>query len=233
MLEWVRQTLNAPELGWVALPAMLVLGLLACVTSCCTPAVLGVMAGYSGSGDRTSRRAVISVGLSFVFGTTVALAALGAIAGVVGQIAGQAFGLYFKVGAGMVAILFGLAVLERLPFRLPSVRLGGRKVPKGTVSAAVFGFFVGGASLTCMLCCNPLIAVPLGVAAINGKTLLGAGMLGAFAVGYSLPLAGALVGLRTGIGRLQERSRRAFAYVRTGAGILLIAAGFFMLATIL
>lgn len=232
MLDWIRQTLNAPELGWVALPVMLVLGMLTCVTSCCTPAVLGVIAGYSGSSDRTSRRAVVSAGLSFVVGTTVALASLGAIAGVVGQIAGQAFGLYFKVGAGLVAILFGLGVLEKLPFRLPSVRLGDRKVPKGTVSATVFGFFVGGASLTCMLCCNPLIAVPLGVAAINGKTLLGAGMLAAFAIGYSLPLAGVLVGLRAGFGKLQSISRRAFTYVKTGAGILLIAAGFYMLATI-
>lgn len=232
MLDWVRQTLNAPELGWIALPAMLILGMLACVTSCCTPAVLGVIAGYSGSSDRTSRRALVSAGLSFLVGTTVALAALGAIAGVVGQIAGQAFGLYFKVGVALVAILFGLAVLDKLPFRLPSVRLGDRRVPKGTVSAAVFGFFVGGASLTCMLCCNPLIAVPLGVAAINGKTLLGAGMLTAFAVGYSLPLAGVLVGLRAGFGKLQENSRRALAYVKTGAGILLIAAGFYMLATV-
>jgi len=232
MLDWVRHTLDAPDLGWVALPAMLVLGMLACVTSCCTPAVLGVMAGYSGSGDRTSRRAVLSAGFSFVVGTTVALAALGAIAGVVGQIAWQALGVYFKVGTAFVAILFGLAVLEKLPFRLPSVRLGDRQVPKGTASAGVFGFFVGGASLTCMLCCNPLIAVPLGVAAINGETLLGAGMLGAFAVGYSLPLASVLVGLRAGLGKLQETSRHALAYVKTGAGILLIAAALYILATI-
>ena len=82
-----------------------------------------------------------------------------------------------------------------------------------------------------MLCCNPLIAVPLGVAAINGKTVLGAGMLAAFAVGYSLPLAGVLVGLRAGIGKLQETSRGAVIYVKRGAGLLLIVAGFYMLAT--
>lgn len=232
MWEWIEVTLNAPELGLAVLPAAFLLGLIGSTTNCCAPAVLGIMAGYSGAGEATNRRTTILVGLFFLVGTIVALAILGAVAAFVSQVAGSKLGSYWQALGGFVAILFGLAMLNLLPLRWPSFGLEDRPTPKGTLGASIFGFAVGGTSVTCMFACNPLLTVPLGVAALQGKTLWGAGMLTSFGVGYSLPLAAALVGMQAGFGKLKETSRRAGVVIKTLAGVVLIVAGFYLLATV-
>lgn len=229
---WVEETLNSPELGLVALPAMFVLGFLGLVTNCCTPAVLGAVAGFSGGGEQRNPRAVAVVSISFMAGTLLALALLGAVAGLVGQIAGQVLGRFFQILAGFVVIFFGLALLDKLPFRIPQPRIENRAVPAGGLGAAVFGFTVGGASVACMLACNPLVAVPLGVATIHGKTLFGAGLLAAFALGYSLALTLLLAGLKATLQRVKGVSQRVAAVVKVTAGVVLIAAGFYLLGTV-
>jgi len=232
MQEWIEATLNAPEFSLAVLPALFLLGLLVAASNCCTPAVVGLIAGYSGTGERGDRRAAILVGVFFLVGTVAALAVLGAATGFVSQIAGSKLGSYWKIFGGLVAVLFGLATLGQLPFRLPRLGLTKRPAPNGPLGASIFGFAVGGTSITCMLCCNPLLGVPLGVAALQGKTLWGAGMLTAFGVGYSLPFAAVLVGLQAGFGKLKEASQRAASIIKTIAGIVLIAAGFYLLATV-
>lgn len=229
---WVEETLNSPELGIVALPAMFVLGFLGLMTNCCTPAVLGAVAGFSGGGERRAPRAFAVVSIFFMVGTLVALAILGAVAGFVGQIAGQMLGRFFQIFAGFVVIFFGLAVLGKLPFRIPQPRFENRTVPTGGLGAAAFGFTIGGASIACMLACNPLVAVPLGVATIHGKTLFGAGLLAAFALGYSLALTLLLAGLGAALQKVKGASQRVAAIVKVSAGVLLIAVGFYMLGTV-
>ena len=231
MQEWIEATLDAPEFSLAILPALFLLGLLVAVSNCCTPAVVGLIAGYSGTGECGGRRAIL-VGVFFLVGTMAALAVLGAVAGFVSQIAGSKLGSYWKIFGGLVAVLFGLATLGQLPFRLPRLGLTKRSAPNGPLGASIFGFAVGGTSITCMLCCNPLLGVPLGVAALQGKTLWGAGMLTAFGVGYSLPFAAVLVGLQVGFGKLKGVSQRAASVIKTIAGIVLIAAGFYLLATV-
>jgi len=230
--EWIRETLNASEFGLAVLPAAFLMGLLASVTSCCTPAVLGVMAGYSGSGNNNGRRANFLVGTCFLIGTIVAVAALGAVAGLSGQVAGTVLGRYWKAFAGLLAILFGLVALNLVPFRLPKVDIAKRTAPKGLLGASIFGFAVGGTSIACAAGCNPLIAVPLGVAVLQGDLLGGTVLLVAVAVGYGLPFAAVVVGLRTGFGKMKSASDRAASVVKIVAGITLIAAGFYMLATV-
>ena len=232
MQEWIEATLDAPEFSLAILPALFLLGLLVAVVNCCAPAVVGLIAGYSGSGEWSGRRAAILVGVFFLLGTVAALAVLGAVTGFVSQIAGSKLGSYWKIFGGLVAVLFGLATLGQLPFRLPKLGLTKRPAPNGPLGASIFGFAVGGTSIACTLCCNPLLGVPLGVAALQGKTLWGAGMLTAFGVGYSLPFAAVLVGLQAGLGRLKGISQRAARAIKTLAGVVLIAAGFYLLASI-
>lgn len=232
MPAWVEQTLTSPELGLVALPAMFLLGFIGLATNCCTPAVIGAMAGFSGAGERRSPREFVFASVSFMLGTLVALSILGAVAGMVGQLAGQTLGRFFQVFAGLAVILFGLAALGLLPFRLPQPRLDHRIIPQGGLGAVVFGFTVGGASVTCMLGCNPLLAVPLGLATIQGRTLFGAGLLAAFALGYSLALTLLLTGLGTILERLKGTSRGVAAVIKTAAGIVLIGAGLYLLGTV-
>jgi cytochrome c biogenesis protein CcdA len=51
--------------------------------------MIGAVAGYAGGlGERRSRRELLLVGAFFAIGTILSLAALGAVAGFVGQVAG-------------------------------------------------------------------------------------------------------------------------------------------------
>ncbi len=53
-----------------------------------------------------------------------------------------------------------------------------------------------------------------------------------FALGHSLPLAGAIVGLGLGVGKLEIAAAKVMPLVKWLSGILLIVAGFYLLATL-
>ncbi len=230
MQEWIGQVLESSQLSWAVLPASFLLGLLGAVSSFCNVAAMGAIAGYSGSREDTGRRATMFAGLSFMFGTVIALAVLGAVAGFVSQVAGSALGRYWKIFAGLAAIFFGLAALNLVPFKLPALGSRDRAPRRGLLGAAVFGLVVGGSATACSVGCNPLLAIPLGVAALQGHTLWGAAILGAFAVGFSLPLTAILLGLS--LGRSALKTKKAATAARIVGGVLLIGVGFYFLVTI-
>jgi cytochrome c biogenesis protein CcdA len=203
MQEWISQTLQSSTLGLTVLPAALLLGLIGAVTSCCNLAVIAVVAGYSGTeSEKRSRRDILVGGLFFMLGAFVALAILGAVTGLISQTVGSTLGVYWKLFAGLAMVLFGLATLRLLPFKLPRLGSASGTMPKGTVKAMVFGFVVGGGITACSACCNPALFVALGMATLKGQTAWGAAVMAAFAVGYSLPLGAAVVGLGLGFGKL-------------------------------
>ncbi len=109
--------------------------------------------------------------------------------------------------------------------RSASAYLGG-----GAAGAVVYGLAVGGATTACSVCCNPLLPAAVGAAALKGAPVLGAAMLGVFALGYSLPLAAGMVGIGFGLGRLGVVAQRIMPVVHVGFGLLLIGVGFYLLA---
>ncbi len=109
-------------------------------------------------------RELLLVALSFMLGTILALAVLGALAGSIGQLAGAALGKYWKFAAGVLVVFFGLAGLGLVPFRLPQIDLGARPRRRGIAGPIVYGLAVGGAATACSACCNPLLAVVAGAA---------------------------------------------------------------------
>ncbi len=230
MQEWINHILGSPQLTLAALPAAFLLGFLGAVSSCCNFAAVGAIAGYSATCDNGGRRATLLAGLFFMFGTIIALAVLGAVAGFVSQVAGSALGRYWKIFAGVIAIFFGLAALNLVPFKLPGLSSRRKTQPKGLLGAAVFGLVVGGFATACTACYSPLLAGPLGMTVLQGQTLWGAAILGAFALGFSLPLAGILLGLS--LGKSAIKAKKAGAVARIAGGVLLIGVGFYLLATI-
>ena len=120
MTEWIQSVFNNPEYTYLILPASVLLGLAAALSSCCGPVVLGAITGYSGARESIGRGSILITGLFFMIGTFLALAAMGAVAGVVGQMAGGILGNYWQVFGGIVAILFGLISLGLFPWKLPS-----------------------------------------------------------------------------------------------------------------
>ena len=120
MLKWVTDTLQAASMGPAALPLAFLLGLVSAVASaCCTLPAMGMLVAYSGTREDANRRAALVSAVSFLIGTTLALIILGFVAGLVGQTAQAFLGRYWKLFAGVVAVLFGLATLKLLPFKLP------------------------------------------------------------------------------------------------------------------
>ena len=229
-MQWAKTVLEQVGFRPMALPFAFVLGLASAVASaCCTLPLLGAIAGYSGTREDRDRRTRLLAALFFMLGSTIALVILGTVAGFVGQVAQDIMGKYWKVFAGLIAIFVGLAALKLLPFKLPTktARTGAR--PKGFLGAAAFGLVMGGGVSVASLACNPGIFIVLGVAVLQGYTLWGMCIMAAYAVGFSLPLA--LIMLGVSFSKSAIKAKRTEGAIRIIAGVLLILAGFYFLAT--
>ncbi|MHC4744138.1 MAG: hypothetical protein ACYS8Z_19645, partial [Planctomycetota bacterium] len=164
-------------------------------------------------------------------GTICALVVIGVIACAAGEVAQGSLGRYGRLIAGMIVIFFGLASLRLLPFKIGGKRPEmNESKPRGLAGAAVLGFALGGGVSISSMCCNPGIFVVLGVVIMRGYSLASIAMLIAYAVGFSLPLAGIILGVS--LGKMNVRAKKLESAVRTIAGVLLIVAGFYFLATI-
>ena len=232
MLEWVTETLQAASMGPMAVPLAFLLGLVSAVASaCCTLPAMGMLVAYSGTRQDTNRRSSLVSAVWFLVGTTLALMILGLVAGLIGQTAQVFLGRYWKLFAGVVAVLFGLATLKLLPFKLPSRarKANGTPASDGKMGAALGGLFLGGGVAACSLPCNPGIFIVIGASVLMGRIVWGMVLMAAFAVGFSLPLAAILFGVS--FGKASLKVQKADAAVRVVAGVLLVGAGLYLLAT--
>lgn len=230
VLEWGKTAFESAGMGPVAFPLALVLGLASALASaCCTLPVMGAIVAYSGAREASDRRTNWLSAAFFMLGTALALVVLGLVAGYVGQVAQTVLGKYWKLFAGLIAILMGLGALKLLPFKLPHQQAEGQARPYSLWGAAVFGLVLGGAVSAASLACNPGIFIIIGVAVLQGATLWLLGVLVAYAVGFSLPLTAVVLGVS--FGRSAVKAQKAEAVIRTVAGVLLIIAGFYFLKT--
>lgn len=233
MQEWISQVLQSPNFHVAALPASFLLGVLGALNPCCTAPVFGAVAGYSGSlAQRGGRRAIVLAGLCFMLGTFLALAIVGAATGFVSQLAESSLGSYWKMFAGLVLVFFGLACLKLVPINMPKLSSQKKTEPAGLIEAIAFGLLVGGSTTLCSAACNPTLAVTLGVATLQGQTLRGAAVLAVYGIGYSLPLAAAIIGLGLGVGQLTSWVTRLAPIVQNAAGVTLLVVGFILLTRI-
>ena len=231
MVEWIKGVFEQAGFGLSALPLAFVFGLVSSVASaCCTLPVLGAILGYSGVRRDSDRRTTWLAALFFMLGTIIALMILGTVAGFVGQVAQYTLGRYWKVFAGLTAILFGLAALKLLPVNLPIRPLQRKARPKDLFEAATFGLVMGGGVAVASMPCNPGMFVILGVAVLQGHTLWAMATVAAFAVGFSLPLAAITLGVS--FWSLAVKAKKTAEIVRVVAGLVLLGGGFYFLATI-
>jgi cytochrome c biogenesis protein CcdA len=97
------------------------------------------------------------------------------------------------------------------------------------MGAAMGGLFLGGGVAACSLSCNPGIFIVIGASVLMGRILWGMALMTAFAVGFSLPLSAILFGVS--FGKASLKAQKVDTAVRTVAGVLLVCAGFYLLAT--
>ena len=232
MLKAITDALQAASMGPVALPLAFLLGLVSAVASaCCTLPAMGVLVAYSGTRQDTNRRGALVSAVWFLVGTTLALIILGFVAGLVGQAAQAFLGRYWKLFAGVVAVLFGLATLKLLPFKLPSLarKEGVSSASGGKMGAVLGGLFLGGGVAAVSLPCNPGIYIVIGASILMGRILWGMVLMAAFGIGFSLPLTAILLGVS--LGKASIKAQKADTAIRTVAGVLLVVAGLYLLAS--
>ncbi len=231
LLKWATETLQAASMGPMALPLAFLLGLVSAIASaCCTLPAMGVLVAYSGTRRDTNRRAAAASAAWFLVGTTIALIILGFAAGLIGQAAQAFLGRYWKIFAGVVAVLFGLATLKLLPFKLPSraAKSGAAAASGGGMGAMLGGLFLGGGVAAVSLPCNPGIYIVIGASLLMGRILWGMLLMAAFGIGFSIPLAVILFGVS--FGKASLKMQKADAGIRAVAGVLLVGAGLYLLA---
>ncbi|XHR29790.1 MAG: cytochrome c biogenesis CcdA family protein [Chthoniobacteraceae bacterium] len=232
MLQSITDTLQSASMGLMALPLAFLLGLVSAVGSaCCTLPAMGMLVAYSGTREDTNRKTALPSAISFMIGTTLALIVLGFVAGFVGQTAQAMLGRYWKLFAGLIAVVLGLAALKMLPLKLPQFvrKTENRTANHGLLSTVVVGALIGGGVAASSLPCNPGIFIVLGAAVLEGHILWGMALMAAFAIGFSLPLSAILFGVSWG--KASIKAQKAEAAIRNVAGVLLVCAGFYLLAT--
>jgi len=231
-MQWITEALKTASMGPAALPLAFLLGLVSAVASaCCTVPAMGMLVAYSGTRENSKRHTAFAFSISFMIGTTLALIILGFIAGLVGQTAQSLLGRYWKLFAGVIAVILGLAALKLLPVKLPQFtrKAETRSAVRGNLGAGLVGLFMGGGVAACSLPCNPGIFIVLGAAVLQGHTLWGMALMAAFAVGFSLPLSAIVFGVS--FGKASIKAQKAEPVIRTIAGVLLAGAGLYLLAT--
>jgi cytochrome c biogenesis protein CcdA len=213
------------------LPFAFLLGLASAVaSSCCALPVLGAVVGYAGIREDIDKRSNLLTAFCFMIGTIFSLLILGSVAGLIGQVAQNVLGGYWKIFAGIVAIIVGLGAMDLLPFKIPG--RDGKLMParkRGLLEAAIVGFVMGGAISVCSLGCNPGILIILGVAVLQGYTLWMYSILSAYAIGFSLPLAALMLGVS--LSRSALKFKEADKAIRLLAGAVFIVVGFYFLST--
>lgn len=232
MLESITNALQSASMGPAAVPLAVLLGLVSAVASaCCTLPAMGMLVAYSGTREDSSRRTAFASAISFMIGTTLALIVLGFVAGVVGQTAQTLLGRYWKVFAGVIAVVLGLAALKLLPVNLPQFthKAETHSAVQGMLGTVVVGLLLGGGVAAASLPCNPGIFIVIGASILMGHILWGMVLMAAFGVGFSLPLGAILFGVS--FGKASLKAQKAEAAIRVVAGVLLVCAGFYLLAT--
>lgn len=232
MLESITNALQSASMGPAAVPLAVLLGLVSAVASaCCTLPAMGMLVAYSGTREDANRRTAFASAISFMAGTTLALIVLGFVAGIVGQTAQALLGRYWKLFAGVIAVILGLAALKLLPVKLPQFtqKAEAHSAVHGMLGTVVVGLLLGGGVAAASLPCNPGIFIVIGASILMGHILWGMVLMAAFGVGFSLPLGAILLGVS--LGKSAIKLQKAEAAIRVAAGVLLVCAGFYLLAT--
>ncbi len=233
MNTWIHQVLSNEHATITVLIAVFLMGIISVVTCGCNFAILGVVAGYSGASSSTDKSKTVWLrGIAFLLGGIISMATIGALFGYASQLISNSFGNYWKIAAGLIAIFFGLYSMKLLPFNLHGLSIKTNQTRQGVFSAILFGLAIGGLSTTLNSCCNPIFPVILAASFVKGGALWGLMMLTAFASGYGLPLAAAIIGFGLGLGKISKTLSIVGTIVTYIGGITLLVLGFYLLITI-
>lgn len=231
IIQEITQKLQLVSSQPIGLLFALILGAVsAAASSCCTLPALGLVAGYSGTQHQGNRRDIVKSALLFMVGTIISLMIIGAVSGFVGQVAQSTLGNYWKLFAGIIAIILGLASLKLLPFNISLGQFDPSKKELSKFGSIFTGLALGGIVAVSSLPCNPGIFIVMGASILQGAVLWAMLLLGFYAIGFALPLGLLMLGIS--LGNFTLASKGMDTALRWVSGGVLIVVGFYFLLTL-
>ncbi len=220
LLESLRAAASAG--GLVAVPLAFAGGVVAGLNPCCIP-LYPAAAATCCAGRCDEPNGAIKSSAGFVAGVATATAALGILAALAGRALTGLSG-WASYLIALVPLAMGLHLLGWMKVPLPTLRATAN-------ATGVVGSFASGLLLSLVLapCGTPVLASVLSFAAYKQSLAYGGALLFAYGLGVGLPM---LV-LGTAAGTLARRLDRLGwrAWVDRGAGVALLALGFYLLWT--
>jgi cytochrome c-type biogenesis protein len=217
---------NSPFLAVVLLFGA---GMLTSLNPCIYPMIPVTLAVITGnSAGRPSRRRVVGMTMTYVLGLALFYSSLGLMAGLTGSLFGTVgSNPWVRLGVATLLLLFGLAMLDVFPVRLPvgltawAGRLGGGSYPAVFALGATSG-------LVAAPCGAPAFAAVLTWVATTHSAALGFLYLFVFSLGMSALLVA--VGLFSGTAASLPRAGPWMVWIKKGGGVvLLLMAGYYVL----
>ncbi len=205
----------------VAVPLLFAAGLVTSTNPCIWPMIpitAGTLAGVN-EGSQSRRR---TIGLTLTYATGLALfyAILGLIAGLSGSLFGTiGSSPWARLAIGNVLVVFGLAMLDVIPIRVPARlaawagSLGGGSYPAVLLLGATSG-------LVAAPCGAPAFAVVLTWVATTQSAVLGFIYLFVFSLGMTAVLIA--VGLFSGTLAALPRAGAWMSWIKKAAGAVLL-----------
>jgi cytochrome c-type biogenesis protein len=216
--DFVRDGLGswwAPMLAFAA-------GVVSFASPCVFPLVPGYLSFVAGGEAREEDRPVVPI-LLFIGGFAAVFTALGAFTGAVTRVLKSSVGVRIS---GAVIVVFGvLMLLYALRLGSPSLFAERRPLLQRVHPGPAWAFPLGvafGAGWT--PCIGPVLAGVLTIAAAQGGSIRGAGLLLVYSAGLGLPFLLVGLGLRRLMGALAF-VRRNYHWFAGVSGIVMIAIG--------
>ena len=230
MIEKITISLQQFGTEPIGLLFALLLGMFSTLTSsCCALPTLGVMLGYSGSQEKSSKNISILMAVFFTLGTFFSLMIIGFIGITIGHYATDSLGKYWKIFAGIMLIFFGLFILKLLPFNLPIHKLNKLNNYFGQTSVILMGFILGAIISITALCCMPALFVMMGLAIAQHKIIHATLLLMMFAIGFSVPLGTLVFGVSLFKNLLI--SQKVVKYINYITAAILFIVGYYFIFT--
>jgi cytochrome c-type biogenesis protein len=214
----------------VTIPAAFVAGVISFLSPCVLPLVPPYMIYLTGAtieqfADRetavTSKSAVMTSALMFVFGFSTVFVALGASASAVGALI-RAWSAQLSVIAGIAIIVMGLHFLglTRIGLLMREGRLTAPK-PIGLWGAYVMGLAFAFGWTPCI---GPILAAILSVAASEATVTKGAGLLAVYSAGLGIPFLLAAFAIER-FSSFFARAKQHLQNVERAMGVLMVVTG--------
>ena len=211
--------------------AAFIAGLLLTFTPCVLPMIPVLSSILAGQGQSLTRTKGGLIAFSYVLGTSVTYAAMGALAGATGDQLQAYFQNIWAIGLlSTLLVIMAIAMFGAFQFQMPgAVQERIQRRTKTLVGSVPLVFMLGLISaLIIGACVSPVLISVLGIAITSGSALLGAELMFTMSIGMGLPL----IALGVGAGHLVPRAGPWMEKIKHGFGVMLIALAIYILGTL-